>query len=57
MLANPTGQASSKMMTTNFLKATGILDAYETVVSTMVAEGWPADQSIFEHAAYLLLKY
>ena len=46
-----------KMRTTNFLKGTGILDAYESVVSTMVEDGWPSDQSPFEHAAFLLLKY
>ena len=46
-----------KMQTTNFLKATGILDAYENVVSSMVEDGWPSDQSPFDHAAYLVLKY
>ena len=46
-----------KMQTTNFLKGTGILDAYEHVVSAMVEDGWPSDQSPFDHAAYLVLKY
>jgi len=45
------------MMTTNYLKATGLLDAYEDVVSKMIEDGWPSDKSIFDHAAYLLLKY
>jgi hypothetical protein len=45
------------MMTTNFLKATGLLDAYESVVQTMVEDGWPSDESLFDHAAYLILKY
>lgn len=45
------------MMTTNYLKSTGIFDAYEQVVSNMVEDGWPSDQSIFDHAAYLLLKW
>ena len=50
-------EKASKMESTNFLKSTGLLDGYESVVSTMVEEGWPAEQSIFEHAAYLLLKW
>lgn len=44
-------------MTTNYLKSTGLLDAYESVVQTMVEEGWPSDQTIFDHAAYLLIRY
>ena len=48
---------TGKMMTTNFLKSTGVFDAYESVVSSMVEDGWPDDQSIFDHAAYLLLKW
>ena len=45
------------MIGTNFLRSTGILDAYEEVVSQMLEDGWPTEQSIFEHAAYLLLKW
>ena len=45
------------MESTNFLRSTGLLDGYESIVSQMVEEGWPAEQSIFEHAAYLLLKW
>ena len=33
------------------------MDAYEHVVATMVEDGWPSDQSPFDHAAYLVLKY
>lgn len=42
---------------TKFLKGTGILDAYEHVINTMVSNGWPSDKSIFEHAAYEILKW
>jgi hypothetical protein len=42
---------------TKFLKTTGILDAYEHVVSSMISNGWPPDKSIFEHAAYEVLKW
>ena len=42
---------------TKFLKGTGILDAYEHVIGSMVQNGWPSDKSIFEHAAYELLKW
>ena len=45
------------MIGTNFLRSTGLLDAYEHVVSSMVEEGWPPEKSIFDHAAYLLLKW
>ena len=45
------------MIGTNFLRSTGILDAYEEVVTQMIGDGWPTDVSIFEHAAYLLLKW
>ena len=41
----------------NFLRATGILDAYEDCISSMIVDAWPADESIFDHAAYLILKY
>ena len=33
----------TKMESTNFLKSTGLLDGYESVVTTMVEEGWPSD--------------
>ena len=44
-------------MASNFLRATGILDAYEDCISSMIVDAWPADESIFDHAAYLILKY
>lgn len=34
-----------------------MLDAYEHVISTMILNGWPSDKSIFDHAAYELLKW
>jgi len=39
------------------LKSTGLFDGYESVVSQMIMKGWPSDKSIFEHAAYELLKW
>lgn len=39
------------------MKTTGILDAYEHTISTMIVNGWPSDKSIFEHAAYEVLKW
>jgi len=47
----------SQLAGTKFLRSTGLLDAYEHVVSTMIMNGWPSDKSIFEHAAYELLKW
>jgi hypothetical protein len=45
------------MAATNYLRSTGILDAFESCVSQMVGEGWPPETSIFDHAAYLILKW
>lgn len=44
-------------LATNFLRSTGLLDAYEWTVATMVSEGWPSETNVFDHAAYLLLKW
>ena len=41
----------------NYLRLTGMLDAYEHVIELMISEGWPANTSVHEHAAYLLLKW
>ena len=46
-----------KLQSTQFLRATGILDAYESVVEQLVTNGWPSDKTIFDHAAYELLKW
>lgn len=46
-----------QLKSTKFLKSVGILDAYEHVINTMVSNGWPSDKSIFEHAAYEVLKW
>ena len=35
--------SQTKMESTNFLKSTGLLDGYESIVTTMVEEGWPSD--------------
>lgn len=39
------------------MKSTGIFDAYEHVINTMILNGWPSDKSIFEHASYELLRW
>lgn len=39
------------------MKSTGILDAYEHVINAMITNGWPSDKTIFEHAAYELLRW
>ena len=41
--SDKTSRSDGKMMTTNFLKSTGVFDAYESVVSAMVEDGWPSD--------------
>ncbi len=33
------------------------MDAYEHVINSMISNGWPADKSIFEHAAYEILNW
>ena len=47
----------TQLQGTKFLKTTGILDAYEHTISTMIVNGWPSDKSIFDHAAYEILKW
>lgn len=47
----------SELGNSNFLKATGLLEAYEHCLTSMINEGWPSDTTIFEHAAYLILEY
>lgn len=44
-------------LATNFLRSTGLLDAYESTVASMISEGWPAETNVFDHAAYLLLRW
>ena len=33
------------------------MDAYEAVIEKLVTSGWPSDKTIFDHAAYELLKW
>ena len=47
----------NKLQATQFLKATGLLDGFEAVIETMVTNGWPGDTTIYDHAAYELLKW
>ena len=49
--------AFTQLQGTKFLKTTGILDAYEHTISSMIVNGWPSDKSIFDHAAYEILKW
>ena len=51
------GNPNKSPLATNFLRSTGLLDAYEEVVASMISEGWPSETNIFDHAAYLLLKW
>lgn len=46
-----------KLQETQFLKSTGVLDGYENVIDTMVSNGWPSNSTIYETAAYELLKW
>jgi hypothetical protein len=46
-----------KLKATQFLKATGLLDGYEAVIQELITNGWPSDKSIFDHAAYEILKF
>lgn len=52
-----TSSVANQLQGTKYLKTTGIMDAYEHVISTMIVNGWPQDKSIFEHAAYEVLKW
>jgi hypothetical protein len=49
--------ATTQLQGTKLFKTTVILDAYEHVINTMVINGWPSEKSIFEHAAYEVLKW
>ena len=46
-----------KLLATHFLKATGLLDAYESVIDSMITNGWPETSTIYDHAAYELLRW
>lgn len=48
---------ATQLQGTKFLKTSGILDAYETCISSLILNGWPSDKSIFDHAAYEILKW
>ena len=39
------------------MRGTGLLDAYEAVIEKLVTTGWPSEKTIFDHAAYELLKW
>ena len=57
----PTGGVPSglrlKLQATQFLKGTGLLDGYESVIEKLITQGWPSNKNIFDHAAYELLKW
>ena len=46
-----------KLQATQFLRGTGLLDAYEGVISKLVTQGWPSDDNVFGHAAHELLRW
>lgn len=46
-----------RLLATQFLKATGVLDAYESVIDSLITNGWPEESSIYDHAAYELLRW
>ena len=46
-----------KLQATQFLRSTGVLDAYENVIEKLVTTGWPSDKTIFDHAAHELLTW
>ena len=46
-----------KLQATQFLRGTGLLDAYEDVISKLVTQGWPSDDNVFGHAAHELLRW
>ena len=52
-----TDEMKLKLQATQFLKSTGVLDAYESVIEEMVTHGWPGNTTIYEHAAYELLRW
>lgn len=54
---NAPSAISTQLQGTKFLKTSGILDAYENCISSMILNGWPSDKSIFDHAAYEILKW
>ena len=43
--------------TTNYLRSTGVLSAYESCITRLISQAWPAEKSVYEHAAYLMLKW
>ena len=46
-----------KLQATQYLKGTGLLEGYESVIEKLIVQGWPSDKNIFDHAAYELLKW
>ena len=45
------------MRGTQYLKSTGILDAYEKTLAQLYSKGWPKEQSLYNHVADEILRY
>lgn len=48
---------AQRLQTTQFLRATGLLDAYEAVIESLVSNGWPSERSLYDHASDELLRW
>ena len=46
-----------KLQATQFLKSTGIIDAYEHVIEQLIMNGWPSDKPMYDHVSYEILKF
>ena len=44
--------SEERLSATQFLKSTGVLDAYEYVIESLVANGVPEDTTLYDHAAH-----
>ena len=45
------------MKMSQYLRSTGVLEAYEKVLTSMYTNGWPGDRSIYNYAAEEILRY
>jgi len=39
------------------LQATGLLDAYEAVMESLIIKGWPSEKILYDHASDELLRW
>jgi len=45
------------MKMTQYLRSTGLLEAYEKLLTSMYTNGWPGDRSIYDYSAEEILRY